>query len=95
MGYMIEKSRKTLYLPNWIISLLDVEARSSKGPGVIAAASILAFCRMSEKAKKKVLKKYSDCEIEYNYAIDDEASAAQPLKADEHSLKRPAPSKAG
>lgn len=66
--YVNEKIRKTLYLPNWIAELLDSEGERGNGPGVIAAAAISLFCRLSDKDKIAALKTYQEEEIEKSYA---------------------------
>ncbi len=64
---MGKKTNKTLYLPDWVIELLDDEGDSFGGPGVIAAASIFDFCRKKIDAKKRILKDYYSDAVETTY----------------------------
>lgn len=41
---MKNKTKKNLYLPNWIIQILDAEGKRYDGPGVVAAAAVYFFC---------------------------------------------------
>jgi len=74
---MRKKSNKTLYLPPWIIEVLDFEGDKYDGPGVVAAAAIHNFSIQKIKEKKAMLKEYMSKEIEIAY--NDESAAAQIL----------------
>jgi len=64
---MAKKNRKTLYLPDWVEELLDREGAKYDGPGVVASASIYAFCNLSKKGKIETLKAFRQSEISRAY----------------------------
>jgi len=64
---MMEKGRKTLYLPDWVIEMLDKEGEKYDGPGVIASASICAFCQLREADKIKMIQNYRTEEVKRAY----------------------------
>ena len=64
---MGKKTNKTLYLPDWVIELVDKEGEKFGGPGAVAAASIFDFCRKKKSEKKQVLKEYTSHAIEIGY----------------------------
>ncbi len=92
---MNKKIKKNLLLPEWLADQLDFAGDLYGGPGVVAAASILSFCKMSKTKKKETLKNYRENEIEYAYAEEDETAAASPSKAGKHTRKGLGPSKVG
>jgi len=81
---MAQKERKTLYLPSWIVEILDIEGEKYDGPGVVVASMIYAFSVKNRKEKIKVLQDYRANEITMAYddvvveAILDDISAAKP-----------------
>lgn len=72
------KSKKTLYLPDFVIKLLDDEGGMLDGPGVVAGAAIFGFCTLPDDAKIEILQQYRQCEIRtaYNKPSD---NASNPL----------------
>jgi hypothetical protein len=68
MVTMMEKGRKTLYLPAWVIDLLDKEGEKYDGPGVVAAVAITAFCLMKNGEKVKVIQDYRTEEVKRAYS---------------------------
>lgn len=68
---MSEKIRKTLYLPQWLVEILDSEGEIYDGPGVVAAASIHNFSKMKKKNKISVLENFRSHEIQKAYLEDD------------------------
>ena len=64
---MVEKVKKTLYLPAWVADLLDTEGENYDGPGVVAAAAITAFCSMKNNEKVKVTQNYRTEEVKRAY----------------------------
>lgn len=70
---MSKKNNKTVYIPDWVIEILDREALNYEGPGTFAAAAIYAFSRLSIGGKKKGLKDYKAQDISISY---DEKAAA-------------------
>jgi len=48
---MRKKYKKNLFLPAWLIDILDSEGELYDGPGTVAAASIYHFsqCKKTEK----------------------------------------------
>ena len=90
---MAQKEGKTLYLPLWVTEILTTEAERYGGPGVIAAASIIHFARLSDAGKKAVLKEYHNREVELAYRAQ---AAAGPLRSEpERSIQRRAAAKLG
>lgn len=67
---MTEKIRKTIYIPAWIAEELDAEGDRYDGPGVVVAASIQAFCNLSEQQKIKAIQDYRNVEVEKAYQTD-------------------------
>lgn len=90
-----QKSNKNLFLPTWIIELLDREGDKMDGPGFVAAAAIYNFCNMTTDAKKEALSSYKDAEIERAYAVDDEQAAAQSVGEEQKYKQKKPPVKAG
>jgi hypothetical protein len=64
---MSEKIKKTLYMPDWTVELLDKEGEKYDGPGVVVSAAILAFCTKPEDERVKILKEYRAEEIVHAY----------------------------
>jgi len=71
---MAKKSNKTLYLPPWIIEILDFEGEKYDGPGVVAAAAIHHFSLQKRPEKKAILKEYRSKEVDYAYQDENAAS---------------------
>ena len=71
---MAEKIKKSLYVPDWIVEVLDREGENYDGPGVVAATSIHSFCSMPEKAKKEALKKYRAKECKSKHTLNKDIS---------------------
>ena len=46
-----KKINKNLFLPVWIIELLDKEGERLEGPGEVAATAIFTFCNMGNTGK--------------------------------------------
>jgi len=67
---MSKKIRKTLYLPEWLADILDLEGEAYDGPGVVASASIQSFSEMDKKNKIATLKNFRSKEIEIAYKQD-------------------------
>ena len=90
---MLAKERKTLYLPQWVVKMLDDEGSAYAGPGLAASVAIWDFWSKSETAKKRIYKKYSQYEIDSEYGCAG-AEAAMPApgtdadrdEADAHRL---------
>ena len=61
---MAKKQNKTLYLPEWILGLLD---REKGKPGVIVGASIYDFVQRQDREKVRILKAFRSKEIEVAY----------------------------
>jgi len=74
---MGKKINKTLYLPSWIIEVLDFEGDRYDGPGVVAASAIHHFSIQKQKDKKAMLKEYRSKEVDMAYK--DESVAGQIL----------------
>jgi hypothetical protein len=72
---MGKKTNKTLYLPDWVIELVDKEGEKFGGPGAVAAASIFDFCRKNKSEKKRVLKEYTSHAIEVGYEGEEPADS--------------------
>ncbi len=66
-SYMAKKLQKNLYLPDWLIELIDTESIKGKSVGEIAAAAIYAYCTSSVELKAKIITAYSE------YVVDDES----------------------
>jgi len=62
------KTNKNLYLPNWIIELLDEEGQKYDGPGIVASAAISSFCEMKNEEKIRAIQKYRNEEIRRAYS---------------------------
>jgi hypothetical protein len=93
---MTEKSRKTLYLPNWIVEKIDAEGSMYDGPGVVVAAAVHAFCGATVTAKRQMLKDYRQAEIDYAYSADAIIDAAEADTAEKkRSRGRQTPKSAG
>lgn len=95
---MNEKNKKTLYLPDWVIGLLDKEGVKYDGPGVVAAASINAFCKLSSQEKIRVLQEFRKSEISLAYRSSDEIAteivdAAEVDAAKQKQIRSRRPSK--
>lgn len=82
---MAEKNTKSLYLPDFIIKILDEEAVKGGGPGVVAAASILEFSTKKPKEKAEIIKRFHNKEVTISYCDvlnpDDPAKVASDLEA--------------
>jgi|GEM_PF-5408074 len=78
---MLAKERKTLYLPEWIIKMLDSEGNAYKGPGLAASVAIWHFCNQSETAKKRIYAAYSKSEIKSEYGCAGAIDAGPTVKA--------------
>lgn len=65
-----EKINKNLYLPTWICEMLDIEGDRYDGPGVVAAASINAFCSLDQDAQIEALEAFRGREIKEAYSQD-------------------------
>lgn len=108
---MVRKSRKTLYLPDWVIKRLDAEGEIADGPGLVAAAAIFHFCNKKHDEKRDMLKAYLTVDIDSTYgcrgAFDaaehaatnsagkDENVAAQRTKVRKRKSRQRKPSKSG
>ncbi len=67
---MAEKIRKTIYVPEWIATFLDDEGKKYDGPGVVFAAAIYSFKKLSKSQKIKALQEYREREISRAYCDD-------------------------
>ena len=65
---MVQKVRKTFYLPNWICQHIETEGKQYDGPGVIVAAAIHHFANLEVDQKKTILKNYRNSEINKFYS---------------------------
>ena len=70
-----KKLRKTLYLPVWVVDLLDCEGKLAGGPGDIAGAAIMAFCDCPPEIKADILMCYSNREIKSAYKLNNNDKA--------------------
>lgn len=43
---MTKKIKKTLYLPEWLVEILDREAELYDGSGTVASTAIYALCEL-------------------------------------------------
>jgi hypothetical protein len=77
---MEQKERKTLYLPQWIIQMLDNEGSAFKGPGLVASAAIWDFCSKTDDAKIAIYKKYGAHNVETTYGCAGEVDVSVPVK---------------
>ena len=64
------KTRKSIYVLNWVAKLLDVEGERYDGLSVTTAAAIHLFCSLSTAEQAKVLQNYREEEI--NRALGNE-----------------------
>ncbi len=71
------KLNKNLYLPVWIIEMLDVEGDRYGGPGVVAATAINAFCKANNTQKRTMLRTFRQAEIDRIYNADNIVDAAE------------------
>jgi len=71
----MKKSRKTLYLADFVIDLLDKEGALYDGPGVVAAAAIYQFSNLTQKGKVDSMNAFRNAEINLAYADEDKAIA--------------------
>jgi len=94
---MEKKIRKTLYLPEWVGNLLDVEGEKYGGPGIVASAAISSFALLSDNEKKRILQNYRNKEIEIAYSKDaaDIVAASGADVSKKKQKRRRRPSKAG
>ncbi len=81
-----EKLNKNLYLPVWIVEMLDAEGENYGGPGTVASTAIMAFCGMNNAEKQKALKRFRDAEINHAYAVQDEVVAQSAAKGRKRTL---------
>jgi hypothetical protein len=65
-----KKDKKTLYLPDWLIELIDREGDRYDGPGILAGAAIWNFCRIPESERVKILQEYRIKEIQEAYGMN-------------------------
>ena len=56
-----------MFLPDWVVALLDAEGKFYDGPGVVASAAIAAFCSMDKAGKIAALKRFREVEIKAAY----------------------------
>jgi hypothetical protein len=77
---MVKKVKKTLYIPEWVVKLLDVEGDRYDGPGVAISTMIYHFSNISMTEKVLAVESFRKKEIEMAYsewaAIEDENAAA-------------------
>jgi hypothetical protein len=64
-----KKDKKTLYLPDWLIELIDREGDRYGGAGILAGAAIWNFCRIPESERVKILQEYRIKEIQEAYGM--------------------------
>jgi len=64
---MQKKKRKTLYLPDWLIELLDAEDDAGAKPHKVAGAAILDFCSKDPHEKLKLLKRFAEYDLDATY----------------------------
>jgi hypothetical protein len=69
---MAKKTKKNLFLYEWIIELLDREGEKYDGLGTVVAAAIAAFCSLSKSEKIAAFKKYREKEIKMAYNNEDD-----------------------
>ncbi len=76
---MANKSKKTLFLPDFVIEELDVEGEIYGGPGAVAAAAIYHFCQSDNSEKGRILLSFRESEIIAAYAdeVDEIVSEAE------------------
>ena len=75
LSMAVEKNKKTLYLPQWLISLLDAEGERIDGPGVVVGAAVFAFCEAAPEEKAKLLERFRQVEIQHAYQLKDDEPA--------------------
>jgi hypothetical protein len=95
MGYMTEKIRKTLYLPDWVCEILDREGEAYDGPGVVAAAAITAFCEMQPDSKVEKLERYRSREIKAAYSAEAIVDDAEVDTSEKKRSRHHRPAKSG
>ena len=81
------KTNKNLFLPPWVIELLDSEGERYGGPGEIAAIAIFNFCSLNDLAKKEAIKKYRDEEADRVYSIIQNAAEAHAASPEQKKQK--------
>ena len=59
-----QKIGKNFALPRWVIELLEIEASRYDGPGVVSAAAIYLFHRLSDEDQAEALQAYHARQIE-------------------------------
>ena len=59
---MAKKIQKNLYLPDWLIDMVDAESTKGKSIGVIASAAIYAYCTSPPAVKAKIITAYGEFE---------------------------------
>ncbi len=66
------KTRKTLYLPQWLVDLLDAEADRVDGPGKIVSASTLHFLESAESERIDMITRFraKDLIVAYSGGTD-------------------------
>ncbi len=76
---MAKKSKKTLFLPDFVIEELDVEGEIYGGPGAVSAAAIYHFCHSDNREKGRILLSFRESEIRAAYAdeVDEMVSEAE------------------
>ncbi len=83
-----KKDKKTLYLPNFVIDMLEIEAERAGGPGKIAGAAILAFVESSDEAKVASLKHFNDRELKEAYQLVEDVARKNLSKQKQSAAKR-------
>jgi len=75
-----EKIKKSLYLPAWIVEMLNSEGEIYDGPGVVTGAAILALCDSPQDEKTKIIQRYREKEVSEAYQLSPAEQATRDVK---------------
>jgi hypothetical protein len=71
------KVKKNVYVPDWVSKTIDTEGEFYGGPGVVIAASVCLFSRLSQDAKQTALENFRKQEIAHAFGKPTTSSATR------------------